>query len=168
MKPERRSGKETEIDPFKHNSWPMNTSVQAWQMTQQVEQRLVEIVSSRSPCEGRAVQDWGRRSPQEFVTVIREEGAVYLAFEHREGIDVDDRGLEARRLPFEESNHAHEPFRLLGGQPQVVGPRFFVQALGQNSAHGLAVAENYQFDVLEFPSLNCGDFAAPDVTVVIL
>jgi alpha-beta hydrolase superfamily lysophospholipase len=37
------SSVEAEIDPFKYNSWPMNASVQAWQMTQQVEQRLAAL-----------------------------------------------------------------------------------------------------------------------------
>ena len=32
-----------EIDPFKYCSWPMNASVQAWQMTQGVEQRLAAL-----------------------------------------------------------------------------------------------------------------------------
>jgi alpha-beta hydrolase superfamily lysophospholipase len=32
-----------EIDPFKYCSWPMNASVQAWQMTQAVEQRLAAL-----------------------------------------------------------------------------------------------------------------------------
>lgn len=32
-----------EIDPFKYSSWPMNASVQAWQMTQQVEKGLTKL-----------------------------------------------------------------------------------------------------------------------------
>jgi hypothetical protein len=32
-----------EIDPFKYCSWPMNASVQAWQMTQGVERRLAAL-----------------------------------------------------------------------------------------------------------------------------
>jgi alpha-beta hydrolase superfamily lysophospholipase/uncharacterized membrane protein len=32
-----------EIDPFKYNSWPMNGNVQAWAMTQAVEQRLSRL-----------------------------------------------------------------------------------------------------------------------------
>jgi alpha-beta hydrolase superfamily lysophospholipase len=32
-----------EIDPFKYSAWPMNASVQAWQMTRQVERRLAAL-----------------------------------------------------------------------------------------------------------------------------
>ena len=35
-----------EIDPFKYSSWPMNASVQAWNMTQQVERRLATLEQS--------------------------------------------------------------------------------------------------------------------------
>lgn len=32
-----------EVDPFKYSSWPMNASVQAWTLTQEVEQRLAAL-----------------------------------------------------------------------------------------------------------------------------
>jgi alpha-beta hydrolase superfamily lysophospholipase len=32
-----------EVDPFKYSSWPMNASVQAWALTQEVEQRLAAL-----------------------------------------------------------------------------------------------------------------------------
>ncbi len=32
-----------EVDPFKYSSWPMNASVQAWRLTQDVEQRLAAL-----------------------------------------------------------------------------------------------------------------------------
>jgi alpha-beta hydrolase superfamily lysophospholipase len=32
-----------EVDPFKYTSWPMNASVQAWTLTQEVEQRLAAL-----------------------------------------------------------------------------------------------------------------------------
>ena len=35
-----------EIDPFKYSAWPMNASVQAWQMTRQVEQRLAAMTQA--------------------------------------------------------------------------------------------------------------------------
>ena len=34
---------ETEVDPFKYSSWPMNASVQAWRMTHQVETDLERL-----------------------------------------------------------------------------------------------------------------------------
>ena len=35
-----------EIDPFKYCAWPMNASVQAWQMTRQVEARLAALAQA--------------------------------------------------------------------------------------------------------------------------
>jgi alpha-beta hydrolase superfamily lysophospholipase len=37
------SAVDAEIDPYKYGSWPMNASVQAWQMTHQVELRLAAL-----------------------------------------------------------------------------------------------------------------------------
>lgn len=37
------SAVDAEIDPYKYGSWPMNASVQAWRMTQQVEKRLRKL-----------------------------------------------------------------------------------------------------------------------------
>ena len=37
------SGVSAEVDPFKYTSWPMNASVQAWTLTQEVEQRLAAL-----------------------------------------------------------------------------------------------------------------------------
>lgn len=37
----------TEVDPFKYTSWPMNASVQAWTLTQELEQRLAALERSR-------------------------------------------------------------------------------------------------------------------------
>lgn len=37
------SGIDAEIDPFKYSSWPINASVQAWSMTQVVEQKLAAL-----------------------------------------------------------------------------------------------------------------------------
>lgn len=37
------SAVDAEIDPYKYGSWPMNASVQAWQMTHQVELRLAAV-----------------------------------------------------------------------------------------------------------------------------
>jgi alpha-beta hydrolase superfamily lysophospholipase len=34
---------DAEIDPFKYGAWPMNASVQAWQMTRQVDRGLAEM-----------------------------------------------------------------------------------------------------------------------------
>ncbi|MEO8353452.1 MAG: alpha/beta fold hydrolase, partial [Chthoniobacteraceae bacterium] len=40
------SAVDAEIDPYKYNSWPMNASVQAWQMTHQVETGLAKLEES--------------------------------------------------------------------------------------------------------------------------
>jgi alpha-beta hydrolase superfamily lysophospholipase len=40
------SGVSAEVDPFKYTSWPMNASVQAWTLTQEVEQRLAALERS--------------------------------------------------------------------------------------------------------------------------
>jgi esterase/lipase len=37
---------DAEVDPFKYSSWPMNASVQAWSMTQEVERQLAQIEKS--------------------------------------------------------------------------------------------------------------------------
>jgi alpha-beta hydrolase superfamily lysophospholipase len=40
------SGIEAEVDPFKFSSWPMNASVQAWSITQEVERKLATLEKS--------------------------------------------------------------------------------------------------------------------------
>jgi len=35
-----------EVDPYKYSSWPMNASVQAWMLTQEVEKRLASLASA--------------------------------------------------------------------------------------------------------------------------
>lgn len=40
------SGVDAEVDPFKYSSWPMNASVQAWALTQEVEKSLVAVERS--------------------------------------------------------------------------------------------------------------------------
>ena len=37
---------DAEVDPFKFSSWPMNASVQAWSMTQEVERQLAQMEKS--------------------------------------------------------------------------------------------------------------------------
>ena len=37
---------DAEVDPFKFSSWPMNASVQAWSMTQEVERQLAQMDKS--------------------------------------------------------------------------------------------------------------------------
>jgi len=40
------SAVDAEVDPFKYSSWPMNASVQAWALTQEVEKRLTALERS--------------------------------------------------------------------------------------------------------------------------
>ncbi len=42
----RWSSIETEINPFKYSSWPMNASVQAWQLTRRIEAKLSTLQAS--------------------------------------------------------------------------------------------------------------------------